>query len=154
MSRAILLKPKGDGLEAVPALPTTTTASTTSTNPNDDDTDAGGSPLLSHFPKSKRGKIKKLLTYLRENPQFVFNLHTAELALSDYPDLTIDLLDFLNWITFTRRDRPLLKQPPNIEQFLGNFSKKAIKKLIVKDKRGGRGSEVVKPKKIVNDWLI
>ena len=152
MSRAILLKPKGDGLEAVPALPTTTTASSTSSttaNLND----AGGSPLLSHFPKSKRGKIKKLLTYLRENPQFVFNLHTAELALSDYPDLTIDLLDFLNWVTFTRRARPLLKQPPNIEQFLGNFSKKAIKKLIVKDKRG-RGSEVVKPKKIVNDWLI
>ena len=110
--------------------------------------------IFSHFPKLKQKKIKKFLSFLREDPNFNLNLHTTEITITDGSGLAIDIVDFLTWLTFTRKQRPELKQPPEIGQFLVKFSPKSLKKFVVKDKRGGVPIVVERKRDVISDWLI
>ena len=143
MAHRILLRKRDSekGLEAVPSynmLPQITLT-------NDE-------LIIKQFTKSKQSKIRELLVYLSKNPNFVRNQFASEIILVEWPEITINIIDFITWILYSRKKRPNLKQPPRIEQFLDKFSSKALKRFVVKNKQPkNRVKAMIQIN--ISDWL-
>ena len=106
--------------------------------------------VINQFSGAKRAKARKLIDYLHNDASFLLLPQSLEISLVSPPFYSINIIDFLTWLLFSRAEKPELKQPPGIEEFLSKMPQSAIK-LIAKDKKQRNNNKIKSPKKATLD---